>query len=49
MSDDPTKSASVDGGQSGSEGEMAPDRPTEDAEDTATQVQEEEAHEQSGV
>ena len=47
MSDDPTKDAGADGGQSGAEGELAPDRPTDDAEDTGTAVQQEEAREQA--
>jgi hypothetical protein len=47
MTDDPTKSAAADSGQTGADGEMAPDRPTDDAEDTATAVQKEEAKEQS--
>jgi hypothetical protein len=36
-------------GQTGSEGEAAPDRPTDDPADVATAVQEEEAKEQSGI
>ena len=49
MTDDPKQSAEVDSGQTGADGEMAPDRPTDDAEDTGTAVQQEEAKEQSGI
>jgi hypothetical protein len=35
-------------GQSDEEGEMAPDRPTDDAQDVASSVHEEEAQEQGG-
>jgi hypothetical protein len=49
MTDTPEQPAAEEGGETGAAGEMAPDRPTEDPEDVGTDVQQEEAKEQSGI
>ena len=48
QSPDPPEDA-LTTGQTGSDGEAAPDRPTEDPADLSTAVDEEEAKEQSGI